>query len=184
MRVETLARRKHDIFGETDVAFYDIAQTTVDHIVTTDRVHLTPHELSEKGYLNTFNHITAQALITTLFSEQVADFVADVHERYHMPELITGIYTQEQILDLDMGAVDNSIDIVNNEWGQELGKRLKVKYNITTRTVWTPELLSAYLNDMQDYYSWAFQIGFYPFRKDDELVLKFADKINLVDVLM
>lgn len=144
---------------------------------------MSDHELSEKGYLNTFNHITAQALITTLYTERTADFVADVHERFHMPDLISGEFTQEQIEDLDMGAVDNYIDIVNNEWGQELGKKLKSQFIIDSQTTWDPQLLSDYLNAMQNYYSAAFQIAFRPFRPDDEIVLKFSQKINDVKVM-
>ena len=182
-KVEELARRKHHIYGESDVAFYDIAQTTVLNIIDEDQTKLSEHELSEKGYLNTFNHITAQALITTLYSERTADFVADVHERYYMPSLISGDFSEASILDLDMGPVDNYIDVVNNEWGQELGKELKSKYGITRQTLWTPKLLADYLNEMQNYYSRAFEVGFAPFRPSDELVLKFVDKVNRVNGL-
>jgi hypothetical protein len=40
--------------------------------------------------------------------------------------------------------------------------------------------LANYLNDLQSYYSWAFQIGFEPFRPEDELVARFSKKINAV----
>ena len=76
--------------------------------------------------------------------------------------------------------MDNYVDLINNEWGQELGKQLKEKYNIDRETNWTPELLANYLNDLQSYYSWAFQIGFEPFRPEDDVVRRFSDKINIV----
>ncbi|MFN3940495.1 MAG: hypothetical protein ACK4IY_07890, partial [Chitinophagales bacterium] len=141
---------------------------------------LYPNDTTEKGYINTFNHITAQTFITSIFGEELADFVADAHERANHPELITGTFTETQLNDLAEGPVDNYTDIINNEWGQELGKNLKVKYHITRQTNWTPELLANYLNDIQAYYSWAFQIGFTPFRPQDEQVTKFSRKLNLV----
>ena len=169
------------MFGEGDLAFYDLAETMVYNISDDDLTLMPSEDLSEKGYLNTFNHITAQAFITSIYSEEIADFVADVHERYHHPELITGDFTDDLRSDLENGPVDNYIDLLNNEWGQELGKQLKEKYHLTRHTYWTPELLADYLNDVQDYYSWAFQIGFKPFKSTDEKVIRFSKKINSVN---
>jgi hypothetical protein len=118
--------------------------------------------------------------MTSIFSEDLADFVADVHERHNLPELISGIFTPHQLNDLKDGPVDNYLDLINNEWGQELGKTLRAKYNLCRNTQWTPELLANYLNDIQSYYSWTFWIGFKPFRPDDEMVVRFAGKINKV----
>ena len=120
-----------------------------------DYLNLSCEELSEKGYLNTFNHITAQAFMTSIFSERLADFIADVHELYNMPELITGDFTEQQLADFENGPVDNYVDMINNEWGQELGKVLGKKYGIDRHTIWTPQLLRDYLNDIQLYHSWA-----------------------------
>ena len=178
LRVYTLARRRYDKFGEGDVAFYDLAETMEKNISEDDLARTNPKDLSEKGYLNSFNHITAQVFMTSLFSEKLADFLSDSHERHHIPELITGKFTEEQVKDIENGPVDNYVDIVNNEWGQELGKVLRKKHKITPYTDWTPELLTDYLNDIQAYYSWAFQIGFQPFRPTDELVIRFSSKIN------
>lgn len=177
-RVAILGRRRSDLHGAGDVAFYDLAQATVANISTWDSVHLTQNHVGEKGYLNTFNHITAQALITSIFSEGLADFVADIHERKTMPQLITGKFTLEQLSDTVNNPVDNYVDLINNELGQELGKRLKTKYQISRETRWTPEMLSNYLNDTQSFYSWSFQVGFRPFRPEDEIVVRFALKIN------
>jgi hypothetical protein len=178
--IEILGRRRYGMFGEGDMAFYDIAETMVFNINDDDTMFMSCEDLSEKGYLNTFNHITAQALMTSIFSERLADFIADVHERFHIPELISGEFTDDQIKDIEEGPVDNYIDMINNEWGQELGKLLSEKYNISRKTYWTPELLACYLNDIQSYNSWAFQIGFKPFRPTDELVIRFSSKINRV----
>lgn len=181
VRVELLARWRANMFGERDLAFFDIAQKMVYNIHDTDMDNIRPEDLSEKGYLNTFNHVTAQALITTLFSEDLAALISDLHERFAMPELITGQFTEAQLADLETGPLDNYLDIVNNEWGQELGLHLKAKYCITRNTRWTPELLASYLNDVQDYYSWTFGIAFTPFRPSDRMVTHYTEKMN--DVL-
>ncbi len=178
--IEILGRRRHLMFGEGDVAFYDLAEQTVRQIREEDQLELSEKELSEKGFLNTFNHVTAQALITTIFSERMADYISDVHERETMPELISGHFTDAQRSDVDNGPTDNYVDMINNECGQALGKRLKAKYQIRSNTIWTPELLADYLNDTQNYYSKVFHINFIPFLETDELVIRFSNKINIV----
>jgi hypothetical protein len=179
-KIFLLTRFRPELFGVDDLAFFDIAKALVKNINTPDLAFKNIRDSTEKGYLNTFNHITAQAIITSCFSEELADLVADVHERDRHPELITGIFTPAQIADLEEGPVDNYVDLVNNEWGQEIGKQLKVKYGINRATNWTPELFANYLNDMQTYYIWAFQIGFKPFRPEDKVVRVFANKMNKV----
>lgn len=178
--IESLGRRRPWEFGKGDVAFYDLAEALVKNIREEDTISMPAIDLSEKGYLNTFNHFTAQALMTSIFSEELADFVADVHERHNLPELVTGHFTDKQLNDLGEGPVDNYVDMINNEWGQELGKVLSKKYSIQPHSAWTAELLADYLNDMEGYYSWAFQIGFKPFRETDEIVVRFTEKMNRV----
>jgi len=175
-----LSRRRDNKFRAGDIAFYDLAVLMADHINQDDLKNIPPDDLSNKGYINTFNHITAQALMTSIFSEDLADFIADIHERKNMPELISGKFTDEQLSDPKNGAVDNYIDMINNEWGQELGKLLKKKYSIDQSTKWTPQLLSDFLNDNQKYYSRVFEIGFQPVRPHDKKIIRFADKINFV----
>lgn len=177
-RIIVLARRRPLFLGEGDPAFYDLALSMVDHIQNRDLAYLTAADSSEKGYLNTFNHITAQAFITSLYSEELADFVADLHERQTMPELMTGHFSTDQIMDPNVNPLDNYVDIINNEWGQELGKELRVKYQIQPNTIWSPQLLSSYLNDIQSYYRWALQIGMNPFSAQDTVVIRFANKLN------
>ena len=179
-KVYMLSRWKPDAFGEGDPAFFDLAKTSVVHINTPDLAFKHVRDSTEKGYFNTFNHIISQALITSCFSEEFADFIADVHERNNCPELITGRFTAAQVLDLEAGAVDNYVDLINNEWGQEIGKQLREKYRIDRETQWTPQLLADYLNDLQHYFSWSFQIGFIPFRPADEVVVRFSTKLNTV----
>ena len=116
-KVYNLARRRYHIFGEGDVAFYDLSESILYNISDEDIASLHTEDLSEKGYFNTFNHITAQAFITSIFSEKLADFIADKHEIRYMPELITGKFTEAQLADLENGPIDNYVDLINNEWG-------------------------------------------------------------------
>ncbi len=180
LRSYILSRRKSRVFGGGDVAFYDLAETMMKHIDSEGIVNIPEVDFSEKGYINTFNHTNSQAIMTILFSEEVADFIADTHERSNMPELISGKFKTEQINDIKNGPVDNYVDIINNEWGQELGKLLKKKYEITSETTWTPKLLMDILNDLQSHYSWVFQMRLEPFKEKDNIVLKFSKKINRV----
>lgn len=182
LRIFVLSRRRDHIFGIGDVAFYDLAEHMMQNISVEDSLSLPAKDFTEKGFINTFNHVTSQAFMTTLFSEATADFIADIHERATMPELVTGSFSNEQINDLGNGPLDNYVDIINNEWGQELGKELREKYDITSSTNWTPTLMANYLNDLQAYFSWSFQISFYPFKEGDETVIRFADKVNQVMV--
>jgi hypothetical protein len=175
-----LSRKRGAIFGVGDPAFYDLAETMSNHISDYDKAKMTVKDFGEKGYINTFNHFIAQSIVTSIFSERLADLIADAHERHNMPELISGEFTEEQLADLETGPTDNYLDIINNEWGQEFGKLLREKYNINRTTYWTTELLENYLNDIQVYFSWAFQIGFEPFRATDEVVIRFSNKINWV----
>ncbi|MCI4668884.1 MAG: hypothetical protein MRZ79_12175 [Bacteroidia bacterium] len=179
-RVYALSKRRGAAFGEGDVAFYDLAQNMMLNIDQVDRKKLTFEELGEKGFINTFNHVTAQAFVSSIFTEDLADYIADTHERANMAELISGDFSEAQIADMKTGPTDNYLDIINNEWGQELGKRLRKKYKINRRTQWTPMLLRQYLNEVQSYYSWCFDIGFEPFTDEDEVVIRFSKKINRV----
>jgi len=168
------------VYGECDVAFYDLAESMANNITKMDKAAMSSKDLSEKGYINTFNHIVAQAMISAIFSERMADFIADAHERRNMPSLITGEFTREQLTDIENGPADNYLDIINNEWGQEIGKQLKTKYNICRSTVWTQELLVECINDIQSYCSRVFGIGFEPFWHSDEVIIRFAEKLNVV----
>lgn len=177
-RANALSRWRPQWFGEGDIAFFDIAKLMTAHIDTPELAFRFPKDSTEKGYLNSFNHVTSQAFFTSCFSEELADFIGDAHERAHHPEIITGRLTDKQKKDLEEGPVDNYTDVLNNEWGQQIGEALKAKYNINHQTQWSPQLLANYLNDLQSYFSWAFQIGFSPFRPEEETVQRFCIKLN------
>jgi hypothetical protein len=176
-----LARRKDYTFGVGDVAFYDLALIMQEHIIRDSSAFLSERDSSEKGYINTFNHTTAQALITTIYSREMARYIADVHERKNMPELLHGVFTEEQLGDKDNNPVDNYVDIINNELGQQLGEFLREKYKVDILTTWTPELLADYLNDLQTYYSWSFGIRFKKLSPEQDRIIRFSEKINTVN---
>ncbi|MFT4523018.1 MAG: hypothetical protein ACI8ZN_001970 [Bacteroidia bacterium] len=177
-KVYVLARRKSEVLGVGDVAFFDLALSSVSHISDYELACITAKDSSEKGYLNSFNHVTAQALMTTMFSERTADLIGDMHERYNMPELISGQFSEAQLSNANVNPIDNYVDMMNNELGQILGRKLRDKHNINKATVWTERLLSDYLNDVQKYYGWSFGIAFTPFKSSDEEVIRFTTKIN------
>lgn len=179
-QIYVLARRRDVYFGAGDVAFYDLAESSVASINTPDLAYLVQKDSSEKGYINTFNHITAQALITSCYGVDLAKFIADLHERHNMPELLTGNFTNEQLTDPNNNPMDNYVDMINNDLGQMLGLWLRDKHGISNETKWTAQLLADYLNDLQSYYSWSFGIGMAPYRADMELLNRFAQKINTV----
>lgn len=179
-KVFILSRRRDLFFGAEDIAFYDVAKKMMDNIYFDEKDKKKSKDFSEKGYINTFNHLLAQTFITSMYSEDLADFIADIHERKNMSELITGQFSAEQLLDINNGPVDNYVDMINNEWGQEIGKLLKKKYNIDQETYWTPELLADFLNDIQRVSSISLKIPFTPFKPNDELCIRFSSKINII----
>lgn len=174
-----LSRRRADVYGSKDVAFYDLAESMVRHINTPQLAFQTFRDSLEKGYISTFNHITAQAIITAFFSEELADLIGDLHERHSMPELTTGEFTEKQLNDTISGPMDNYVDIINNEIGQRLGRELKRKYALHELVFCTPELLATLLNEIQNYCMWALEIGMDPFQVRDAVVVKFAKKMNV-----
>ncbi len=179
-KIHVLARRKPDILGPRDMSFYDLAESSVSHINTPNLAFQNTKDRSERGYINTFNHVAAQAIITSFFSEGLADLIGDLHERQNMPEITSGRFTERQLNDSINNPEDNYVDIINNEIGQKIGLKLKYKYKLSKINICTPVLLAAYLNDIQSYYMWAMEIGLDPFRSTDDVVIKFTKKINIV----
>lgn len=179
-RCYVLSRRMGEYFGDKDISFYDLALEMTKHIQLNPFDSLYKNQKTEKGFVNTFNHVIAQSFVTAIFSESHADLIADIHERANMPELVTGDFSEDQLKDLKTGPVDNYVDIINNEWGQEYGKDLKIKLDINRHTFWSSKLLSKYLNSIQSEFCWVYEISMKPFRSEDEILKKFAKKLNLV----
>lgn len=110
-----------------------MAEASVRHINTPNLAFLSVQDSLEKGYLNTFNHVTAQAIISSFFSEDLADLIGDLHERFYLPELTTGNFKESQLTDSINNPTDNYVDIINNEIGQKIGKALKDNYKINEK---------------------------------------------------
>jgi hypothetical protein len=72
------------------------------------------------------------------------------------------------------------VDIINNAIGQELGLVLQKKHQLDEVKQCTPELFANYLNDLQSYLSWSMGIELEPFHSNDEVVVRFAHKLNHV----
>jgi hypothetical protein len=60
-KIFMLSRWKPDLFGDGDPAFFDLAKSSVGNINTPDIAFRNERDSTEKGYFNSFNHITAQA---------------------------------------------------------------------------------------------------------------------------
>ena len=180
-RINILARRFRIKYGDEDLAFYDLGLASLKNIRKTEHSFTTALDSSENGYINTFNHVTAQALISSIFGIETAEFVAVVHERENMPELMDkNVISNLNNSDMINQAVDNYVDLLNNKMGQLLGSALSNKYNINRRTVWNEQLLSSYLNDVQEFYRYSFNISMKPFNEDDEIVIRFSRKLKAV----
>lgn len=179
-KVRNLGRKRPQLFGENDVAFYDLAVASFKKIHRDKRAFRSARDSSEKGYINTFNHITAQAIMTLCFSEQFADYIADVHERKNMASLTTGLFTEEELKDPNDNPVENYVDMINNEWGQELGKTIQKKLELKKEMVWSEHLFCMVMNEIQQYYVWAFDLRMDPFHPDEILIKKFTRKLNRV----
>ncbi len=182
-KVHILSRRRADLFGSLDAAFYHFAETSFRNITTPATAFANFRDSGEKGYLNTFNHITAQAIITAFFSEDLAELIGDLHERLNMPELSTGRFSAQQLQDSLNNPMDNYVDIINNEIGQQLGKQLKRKYGIHSFTICDAGLLTMLLNEIQSYYMRTLGIGLNTFCSSDELIIKFSNKLNKLRAL-
>lgn len=179
-KVRNLGRKRPQLFGENDVAFYDLAVASFKKIHRDERAFRSSSDSSEKGYINTFNHITAQAIMTLCFSEQFADYIADVHERKNMASLTTGLFTKEELSDPNDNPVENYVDMINNEWGQELGKTIQQKLELKKEMVWSEHLFCMVMNEIQQYYAWAFDLKMEPFYPDEILIKKFTHKLNII----
>lgn len=176
-KIYKLARRRPTLFGEGDVAFYDLAEMMLNNMRKTSINNQPSNHFSEYGYINTYNHVVAQALITIIYSDAIADSIACYHERIRFDELISPVNHEE----LTQIHIDNYVDMVNNEIGQRLGLATSDFLMLDRNEKWDPQKLSRVLNLFQSYFSRHFQTSFEPFRPDEEEIIRFAQKINVVN---
>jgi hypothetical protein len=98
-----------------------------------------------------------------------------------MPHLVSGKFSTIDLIDTVNYPVDNYIDIVNNEIGQELGKYLKHKYTINKNTEWTTDFTCKFLNEIHDYYAESFDIQIKPYKINDRIIRRFSKKIEAIN---
>ena len=177
-KIYNMVRRRPHVFGADDVAVFNLAEKMMEHIYQDEKATLPAKTLSEKGLINTFNHILGQTFFTSIYSEGISDFIADVHERGNLKAMTNGAFTEEELDDIEFGAVDNYVDIVNNEIGQELGKSLRKKYQMHKDMIWNEALLCNYLNDVQAHFTWCLHLNFEPFKVGDPEIGIYVKKLN------
>ena len=132
---------------------------------------LTSHDATKNMML----HVFGQSTFTVLYGEGAADLTGDLHER-DQPSLITGEIGEDE----EAQAIDNYADMVNNEYGQEVGLHLRRRLGINDRTVWTPDITAKYLNSVQDYFSQSHEWSFKDFDASDARVHRFTNLLNEV----
>lgn len=176
-KIYKLARRRPTLFGEGDVAFYDLAEMMVKNMRKDSTDSQYSVHFSEYGYINTYNHVVAQALITIIYSDAIADSIACYHERIRSDELISPLKHEE----LSQMHIDNYVDIINNEIGQRLGLAISNFLLVNRHDEWNPQKLSKVLNLLQSYFSRHFHTSFEPFRPNQREIIRFTQKINIVN---
>ena len=123
---------------------------------------------------NTYLHVLGQGFITVLFGDGVANFSAHLHER-SQGSLLTGDFTEKEINQ----AIDNYADLINNQWGQKFGNEIKDQYDISSSTVWSPELTANVLNAFQSKISETMGIKFKTeYTAEDDFVIKLTEFFN------
>jgi hypothetical protein len=70
------------------------------------------------------------------------------------------------------------VDLINNIYGQELGEKLKLQFNIDRDTVWSVKLTTDYLNAILDYFSSEFEYKFDRYEPENETVIQLTDLLN------
>ncbi len=172
-----LAYKKSNI---TDIGNYHVAQIMANNLAGSASLS---HQNSEKGLVNTFNHILGQAVLTIFYGASSADYVGDAHER-GQPSLMTGAITEAET----MQAIDNYVDLINNQWGQTLGNELRQKYgNIVdvgglvfdgkfNENLVNTNLanVAGFLNDVQNYVGNTFGYTGKAFSSTDEIVKQYT----------
>ncbi len=122
---------------------------------------------------NMLLHVAGQATLTTLYGRNVADLAGDIHER-GQPALITGKISATE----ERQAIDNYSDLVNNLYGQDIGKRLSEKFS--SKTAWTPALTAEFFNAIQSEIAAETGLTFKPFDEKNIKIQKFTNLLNEV----
>lgn len=169
--IETMSYRKKNI---AELGLYNIADAFRNDIES----GASAKELGDKGLVNTFNHTFGQSVITMLFGENVADLAGDIHER-DQPALRTGEFKNSGDI---TQAIDNYVDIMNNQIGQDLGADFKKKFAASLHFGFTPEASAELLNEGRDFFAKSFNLKFgkEKYTAEDDLAKRFCIVLNEV----
>jgi len=88
-------------------------------------------------YKNTFRHIAGQALLTIVYGSDFADFIGDAHERDDNG--------------YEGNRIDAITDLINNPYGQRVGKALSEKYDFTNPDNITAKNVASFLTEVSEY---------------------------------
>ena len=121
-----------------------------------------------------FLHVFGQAIITTIWGRDAADFAGDIHERDQPALIVGGTFTKKT----EDQAIDNYCDMVNNIHGQAWGEQLSQSLGVDGDTVWTPEILTQYVNMMQALITGSFGWKTNYFQATHPEIVKFAATLN------
>lgn len=131
-------------------------------------------EATNEAIPNMFLHVFGQAIITTIWGRDAADFAGDIHERDQPALIVGGTFTKKT----EAQAIDNYCDMVNNIHGQAWGEQLSKSLGVDGDTVWTPEILTQYVNMMQALITGSFGWKTNYFQPTHPELVKFAATLN------
>jgi hypothetical protein len=126
---------------------------------------------------NMFRHVVLQSIVTSIYGREVADALGDIHERQETESAITW-EGEKWRTTLNFRIADTYVDLINNIYGQELGEKLKLQFNIDRDTVWSVKLTTDYLNAILDYFSSEFEYKFDRYEPENETVIQLTDLLN------
>jgi hypothetical protein len=133
-------------------------------------------ERTQEAIANMFLHVFGQAIITTIWGRDAADFAGDIHERDQPALIVGGTFTSKT----ERQAIDNYCDMVNNIHGQAWGELASKSLGVDGDTVWTPELLTQYVNMLQALITGSFGWKTSYFQPSHPEIIKFTATLNEV----
>ena len=139
----------------------------------------------DRALPNTIRHILSGVVLSMFHGEDSVNFVMDIHERHKKIDngvifdidecefLRTGKFKNAEE---EKSAIDNYIDIINNQIGGKLGSKLRNKYQkiINNTNGWTLEESANFLNDFLYYLKQSLKYDYNEFKTTEEIVKKVA----------
>jgi hypothetical protein len=129
---------------------------------------------TQEAIPNMFLHVFGQALITTIWGRDAADFAGDIHERDQPALIVGGTFTRKT----ELQAIDNYCDMVNNIHGQAWGELASKSLGVDGDTVWTADILTQYVNLLQALITGSFGWKTNYFQPTHPEIVKLAATLN------